>query len=255
MSGEASEPRTPSRASILPRKVFGVPLSRWLLLAALLAVLVTLSVIIRERLDLDWSVASVRDFIARLGPWGPIAFISVLTFRFLFLIPTELLLIAAGVLFGALLGTWYASLGLLGSGILKIILVRIIGRTAILAQVPDRVRAFVEGAAQKRLSAWALFGGCAYPFLPKHFFQLAAILSNMDMRAYLGAVFVGGGVQAAVFATLGHAVISGAGVAASAIALLAALILPMAYPPTRRWLLAPFTRPTPKPTATGDGLA
>lgn len=252
MSDETSEPKHPPRISILHRKVFGVALSRWMLLAALLAVLVVLSVIIRERLDLDWSVASVRDFIAGLGPWGPIAFIGVLTFRFLFLIPTELLLIAAGVLFGVLLGTWYASLGLLGSGILKIILVRIIGRRAILAQVPSRVRAFVEGAAQKRLSAWALFGGCAYPFLPKHFFQLAAILSNMDMRAYLGAVYVGGGVQAAVFASLGHAVMSGAGIAASAVVLLAALLLPMAYPPTRRWLLAPFTTPTSHSAASGE---
>lgn len=255
MPNETSEPDALHQAGVLNRKVFGVTLTRWLLLAVVLASLVAVSVIIRDRLDLEWNVESVRAFIVGLGPWGPIAFIGVLTFRFLFLIPTELLLIAAGVLFGAVLGTWYASLGLLGSGILKIILVRIVGRRAILAQVPGRVRAFVESAAQKRLSAWALFGGCAYPFLPKHFFQLASILSNMDLRAYLAAVFAGGAIQAAVFAWLGHAVMSGAGIATSAALLLAALILPMAYPPTRRWLLAPFTTPTPKPTASGDGLA
>lgn len=236
------------RRPLLLCTVFGVPVYRWLALAGVGAVLVLLSLFIRDRLDIKWSLESLRAFVLGLGFWGPLAYMGILTFRFLFLIPTGLLLLAGGILFGPLYGTLYAGLGIFGSGILKYGFVAIIGQDKILTRLPLRLQAWMQTLAQGRMSAWALFGVCAYPFFPKHVFQYAAILSGMGLSSYIVAVLAGGFVQAFLFAILGDAIYSGAGIALSASLLIAGVILPLAVPSWRRWMLAPLTSKSAKET-------
>ncbi len=224
----------------LRRRVFGVPVYRWAALLILVLALVTLSVFIRGRLDLDWNVASLRGFVQSLGIWGPAAYIGILTFRFVFLIPTELLLVAAGILFGPVHGTIYAGLGMFFSGLVKYIAVVMIGRDALLNQLPDRLRHWVRSMAEKRMSAWALMGVCAYPFFPKHVFQFAALLSGMSLMVYVVSVLVGSTVRAALFATLGEAIFTGRGLILVTLILIVMIALPMTIRSWRRWVLAPF---------------
>jgi uncharacterized membrane protein YdjX (TVP38/TMEM64 family) len=230
---------------VLRREILGVPLHRWLLVLAAAIGLVVLSLLIRRRLDIEWSLESLRAFVDGLGVWGPLAFVGVLTFRFLFLIPTGLLLLAGGVLFGPVFGTLYGGLGMFLSGALKIAFVAIVGRRRIVASLPQRIRNWLESLTQARMSAWALGGVCAYPFFPKHVFQYAALLSGMALTRYLAAIFIGSQVQAYFFAHLGEAIYSRAGVAVSAGALIAAVVVPLAVPSWRRWMLAPLqSRPS-----------
>lgn len=224
----------------LVRKVFGVPVYRWLLLAGVMIGLLSISLLIRSQLDIDWSLESLRAFVSRLGIWGALAFIGILTFRFLFLIPTGLLLLAGGVIFGPVYGTLYAGLGMFFSGLLKYGFVGIVGRRAFLSVLPSRMQVWVGKLAQGRMSAWALGGLCAYPFFPKHIFQYAAILSGMDLPRYVAAVLAGSLVQSFLFANVGEAIYSGAGIALSAGLLLSAIIVPFAVPSWRRWMLAPL---------------
>ncbi len=239
----------PGFLELFRRKVFGVPVYRWLVLAGVLIVLLFLSILIRGQLNIEWSLESLRAFVGKLGVWGPITFIGILTFRFLFLIPTGLLLLAGGVIFGPVYGTLYAGLGMFFSGLLKYGFVAIVGRKAFLSVLPARMQAWVGKLAQGRMSAWALGGFCAYPFFPKHIFQYAAILSGMDLPRYVVAVLAGSLVQSFLFANLGEAIYSGAGIALSAGLLLSAIILPLAVPSWRRWMLAPLqSKPVTEPS-------
>lgn len=225
----------------LKRSLLGISLSRWLILAGVAVALVVLSLIIRGQLNIEWSIASLRAFVDGLGVWGPLAYIGILTFRFLFLIPSGLLLLVAGIIFGPVYGTLYAGLGLTGSALTKYCFSAIVGRDALLKQLPPKVRNWITMIATKKMSVWALAGVCAYPFFPKHVFQFAAILSGMRLVAYIPAVVAGGFIQGAIFANMGAAIYSGAGLMLASGIFLAGLILPMCVPNWRRWMLAPLT--------------
>jgi uncharacterized membrane protein YdjX (TVP38/TMEM64 family) len=102
------------------REIIGVPLYRWLLLLMAGLALFRLALLVRDHLKITWSLQSLRAFVVGLGLRGPAAFIGVLTFRFLFLIPAQLLLVAGGVIFGPVLGTLYGGLGMFFCGMLNI---------------------------------------------------------------------------------------------------------------------------------------
>lgn len=225
---------------ILSRKILGVALFRWAILGTIGMALIAISFVVRERLDLEWTVESLRRFVQSLGFWGPLAYIAILTLRFIVLIPTSILLLAAGIMFGPVYGTLYAGLGLLGSGMWKYGLVSVVGRDVMLAQLPERLQAWMRRMAEQKMSAWALAGICAYPFFPKQIFQFAAILSGMSLVAYIAAITTGGFIQGAIFANVGEAIYSGAGLATATGLFVAALIIPLIVPPWRRWMLAPI---------------
>jgi uncharacterized membrane protein YdjX (TVP38/TMEM64 family) len=226
---------------ILTRKIFGVAVFRWAILGAIGLALLAASFVVRERLNLEWNVESLRRFVQSLGLWGPLAYIAILTLRFIVLIPTSILLLAAGMMFGPVYGTLYAGIGLFGSGMWKYGLASIVGRDVMLAQLPERLQQWVRRVAEQKMSAWALAGVCAYPFFPKQIFQFAAILSGMSLIVYVAAITIGGFIQAAIFANIGEAIYSGAGLATATGLFVAALLIPLIVPSWRRWMLAPIT--------------
>lgn len=228
---------------ILHTSLFGTPLYRWLLLAGVFLILLGASFVIRSQFDIEWTISSVQNFVDSLGAWGPIAFIGILTFRFLFLIPTELLLLAAGLVFGPGEGTLYAGLGITGSGLLKYAFVSVVGSDVLLNQLPKTVQQWMVSISTKKMSVWALGGVCAYPFLPKHIFQFGAILSGMSLAPYIAAIMTGGFIRAAIFTNIGEAISGGASLVAASIILLVCLALPISVPPWRRWMLAPLVKP------------
>ena len=226
---------------ILHHKMFGVVVFRWAILGAVGLTLLAASFVVRERLDLEWNVESLRRLVHGLGFWGPLAYIAILTLRFIVLIPTSILLLAAGILFGPVYGTLYAGIGLFGSGMWKYGLASIVGRDVLLAQLPERLQRWVSRVAEQKMSVWALAGVCAYPFFPKQVFQFAAILSGMSLTAYIIAIIAGSFVQAAIFANIGEAIYSGAGLATATGLFVSALVLPLIVPSWRQWMLAPIT--------------
>ena len=226
--------------AVFNRSILGVPVFRWAILAGIGLGLFAASILVRGQLDLEWNVDSLRRFVKNLGFWGPLAYITIFTLRFIVLIPTSILLLAAGIMFGPFYGTLYAGLGLLGSGLWKYALASIVGRDFILTRLPDRVRHWVQRMAGQKISIWALAGVCAYPFFPKQFFQFAAILSGMSLAAYIIAIVIGSFIQAAIFANIGQAIYSGAGLASATAIFVIVLIIPLAIPSWRRWILAPI---------------
>ncbi len=222
--------------------LLGVPRTRSLLLLATVAALGLASIHLREALALEWSVESLRALVARAGFWGPALYVAILAFRFAVLVPSSLLLIASGLCFGALAGTLYATLGLLLSGLLKFALASVVGRDLLLRQLPPDWRATLA-VGERRSTVGGLTLVCAYPFGPKHFFQIAAILSGISLWKYVLAVGSGAAFRAGAFATLGEAVASGRGVLLVSALLLVAGGLPLVVPRWRAWLFS--QRPVP----------
>jgi len=220
--------------------LLGVSIYRLLLLVVLMVLLIVLSVYIRGHLDIEWSMDSLRLFVQSLGVWGPLAYIGILVFRFLFLIPSGLLLMAAGILFGPVYGALYAVLGLFGSALWKYAMLGIVGQNILVRQLPESLQAWLAAAVTRKSSAWALAGISAYPFLPKHVFQFAAILSGMRLAAYASATFAGSFIRAGIFALAGDALYSGVGILTVSAVLIILLGAPMCVAPWRRWMLAPL---------------
>ncbi|MFK7731508.1 MAG: TVP38/TMEM64 family protein [Pseudomonadales bacterium] len=220
--------------------VFGVPIYRWALLGALLVLMLVFSVYSRKHLGIEWNMDSLRLFIQSLGAWGPLSYIAILVFRFLFLIPSGLLLIAAGIFFGPFYGAAYAGVGLFGSALWKYAMVSVVGRDVVVRQLPSQLQLWLANKAQGTTSFWALLGICAYPFIPKHVFQFAAIFAGMKLATYAVAVSTGSFARAAMFASLGEALYSGVGLTTLAGILIIVIGAPLCVSQWRQQLLTPL---------------
>ncbi len=210
----------------------GVSAARWALLAAIVLGLGLLSIELRQRLDLEWSVESLRELVAAAGVWGPLLYVGILGFRFAVLVPSSILLVASGICFGPLAGTVYATTGLALSAFFKYAVATVAGRDALLRHVPDHWRSHLS-LGGGRSAAFVLALICAYPFGPKHIFQIGAILSTMSFWKYAVAVTSGAAFRAGLFATLGGAIASGEGILAVSLVLLAVGAIPLSSPRVR----------------------
>lgn len=217
--------------------LLGISTTRWALLAGVAIALGLLSLSLRAALDLEWSVESLRELVARAGLWGPVLYVGLLAFRFAVLVPSSILLIAAGICFGALPGALYATLGLTLSALLKYAVASVAGRDFLLRQLPEKWRANLS-VGDRRSTVGGLALVCAYPFGPKHVFQIASILSGMSFWKYALSVGSGANFRASVFAYLGEAVATGEGILVVSLLLLILGAAPLAVPSWRLWIFS-----------------
>ncbi|MDJ0787707.1 MAG: VTT domain-containing protein [Myxococcota bacterium] len=220
-----------------PRELLGIPPSRWALLGGVVLALAALSLLVRDQLSLEWSVESLRALVSRAGLLGPVLYVGILTLRFAVLVPSSILLAAAGLCFGAVPGTLYATIGLTLSALLKFAVASIAGRDFLLRQLPKHWSVTLA-VGDRRATAGGLALVCAYPFGPKHVFQIAAILSGMSLWKYAAAVASGAKFRAGAFAVLGEAVATGQGVVGASALLLVVGAIPLAVPRWRAWLFS-----------------
>ena len=217
------------------RTLLGVTYARWLLLVAALIFLGFLSVEVRNTLHLEWSVSSLRSAVEKAGPWGPVFYVGVLMFRFAVLVPSSILLTGAGICFGPIAGTVYATLGLTLSALLKYGFANIVGRDFLVRQLPEKWRSAAT-VGDRRSTATGLAVICAYPLGPNHVFQIAAILSGIPLSRYILAVAVGGAVRAAAFSFFGEALITGNELLLFSTILAILAVIPLLVPSWRHWL-------------------
>ncbi len=190
----------------------------------------------RSALGIEWSLESLRELVADLGVWGPAAFVVLLALRSVLFIPSQLLLIGAGVCFGLAAGTLYGAIGVTLSAALAFAVARWLGREAILSQVPPRFRGILEGAGVGGTAA-VVFVGTAYPVGPVSAYHAGAALTGMPAWSFVAAVFPGAAIRAGVYSAfgsrLGDGDLRGVLLAGAALLLLA---LPLALPRPRRWI-------------------
>jgi uncharacterized membrane protein YdjX (TVP38/TMEM64 family) len=210
---------------------------RTLTVCVTLAVLIGASVILRRALDIEFSPESIRAFVADAGLWAPIVFIGLVAFRVAILIPSQLLLIAAGVLFGTALGTLYGAVGMTISGLINFGLVRYAGAQSIRDRLPQRFDGVFE-LARSRAGAGAVVIGTGYPVGLITAVQLAAAVTGMSFLTYGIAVSLGALVRAATFSYFGSALLDGRALVHGTAVLVAAMLIPLLFPSSRAWLVA-----------------
>jgi len=204
----------------------------WLTLGvvALIGVAITL----RRALDIEWTAESIRDFVAGAGVWGPIVYILLFAFRIAILVPSQFMLLAAGILFGATLGTVYGAVGLTISGLINFGLVRFAGADAIVNI------ASVTVAALTGLDEQAVARATGYRGGPSTAIQLAAAITGMTLATFLFSVLVGALVRAATYSYFGNALLEGQSLFIAGAFFAAAFVIPLLIPRSRAWLVASF---------------
>jgi uncharacterized membrane protein YdjX (TVP38/TMEM64 family) len=208
------------------------------------------SMALRDALDLEMTADSIRAFVDGAGIWAPLLFIALVTFRAAVLIPSQVLLVAAGFLFGAMLGTLYGAVGMTISGLINYALVRITGADTIRARFPGRFDAAVA-LAQSRMGAGAVVIGTGYPVGLITAVQLAAAVTGMPLLTFTIAVWLGALIRAGTFSFFGSSLLEGNSLLLGTGVLVAALLVPLLIPTSRAWLVAtlgPSAARTVKPS-------
>jgi len=224
-----SRPGTLSAMAPNPRRI--------LLTAIALAIVVATGGWVRDRLGIQLSVESVRAFAEGLGPAGPILFVFIIAGRSLLALPSQVVLVAAGLCFGTVIGTLVGGLGLTLSGTALFLIARYAGRDAIEKRIGARARRILEFASH-RSGAASLAITCGYPLSPLSPIQAAAGLTPMPLINFVAAAFIGGVIRALIFAYFGNALAdaSWTEVVLAAGLFLAATAIPLAFPAGRSWL-------------------
>ena len=216
----------------------------------------------RSALGIDLDPRSMRDFVADLGPAGPLVYILLVTFRVPLGVPSQLVLIAGGLIFGTAAGTLYGASGLTISAILLFWIARWAGRDAVEARLAGRFSPALD-AASHRWGAGFIAVGTAYPFGPISAYHGLSGVTRMAPLTFLATAILGSLGRSFVYTYFGSSLMEGnlnAVVLASG-ALALAFVAPLLHPRSRRWvreLLRPRATaesddaPAGSPTAPGE---
>ncbi len=189
-------------------------------------------------LGLERNPDSIRNFIQELGAIGPVVFVALIGFRLFLGVPSQLMLVVAGLCFGIAAGTLYGALGLTLSAGITFGLARWMGREAVERNLPSRAKPLLD-VAGSRMGGALLAVGTGYPIGPMTVYHAAAGLTGMAIRSFLVAVCAGASVRAFILTSFGSSLLEGSWLRIlTAGALLTALIAaPLLFTRSRRWLL------------------
>lgn len=218
----------------------GVPRSaprRLIVLGAIALGLFGAAAFARRALGIDLDPGSVRSAVADLGIWAPVVYVGIMTFRIPLWLPSQLVLIAGGLVFGTAIGTLYGALGITLSGALMFLGARWSGRDAVMRRVPQRFTPLME-VASRRLGALFLVVATAYPLGPITAYHALAGLTAMSLGTFVAAVFLGSLGRAVTYTYFGSSLVGGdvGRIAGGAAVVALAAAVPLLHPRSRRWV-------------------
>jgi uncharacterized membrane protein YdjX (TVP38/TMEM64 family) len=153
-----------------------------------------------------WRPESLRDAIAGLGVFGPLAMIGIMTFRPFLGLPSWLVMMATGMLFGPVLGTACGAVGGLLGGSLVFGIARALGREPVQKYLGiGALRSFEEFLALRGAPWLALYTAIPISWLTPVF--ASAGLSRMRFAVFCTATGFGFVPRAALFAVAGRAAV------------------------------------------------
>jgi uncharacterized membrane protein YdjX (TVP38/TMEM64 family) len=185
---------------------------------------------------ISWRPESLRDAVAELGFFGPLAMVGIMTFRPFLGLPSWLVMIVSGMLFGPVLGTLCSALGGLLGGALIFGIARALGRDAVQDYLGvGSLRGFEEFLALRGTPWLALYTAIPISWLTPVF--AGAGLSRMRFGSFCAATAAGFVPRAGLFAIAGRAAAEPTlRNVALAVALIAAALVGTYL--ARRWLSA-----------------
>jgi uncharacterized membrane protein YdjX (TVP38/TMEM64 family) len=205
-----------------------------------LALLVAGALVARRALGVEWSAEAMREVVGRMGLWAPVVYVLLVAFRTPLLLPSQVVLLAGGLLFGIAGGTAFGALGLVLSAVMAFALTRWLAGDGLRRRVPAGMRRTLD-VAGTRGGAAILALATAWPVGALALYHAAAGLTRMGFALFLAAVCVGSIPRAWTYAYFGSSLIEGrwlhVGLAA---AILGLAILPLAHPRVRTFLRRQF---------------
>jgi uncharacterized membrane protein YdjX (TVP38/TMEM64 family) len=221
--------------SFLSRRTVAIVLGAVVLIAAFVA--------LRRALGIHLDPGSIRDSVNRLGVWGPLVFVGIVALRIPLAVPSAIVLIGGGVMFGSVEGTLYGAAGLLISAIAAFLGSRWAGRDAIEPRIPARMR-YLFDLAGSRMGALVVALGTAYPVSVITSFHVVAGVTSMSLPVFAIAAGTGSLGRAALYTYFGSRLVEADPVEMLGVGALfaVAMLLPLAFPTPRAWLLQAFER-------------
>jgi uncharacterized membrane protein YdjX (TVP38/TMEM64 family) len=230
--------------------------NRLIALAAATALVVAVCVVLRGRLGLEFDPASLRSAVERMGVWAPLVYVGVVAFRVPLGLPSQLVLVGGGLVFGTVAGTLYGALGIVLSALVLFLASRWAGRDALEARLPQRMRPILEIAASP-VGALFMALGTGYPLGPITMYHLIAGVTGMPLALFALAVTLGATIRAATFTFFGSSLLAGELdllLRAAGVLILSALV-PLAFARPRAWLLQAIRSGPKGRTSPGDECA
>ena len=230
--------------------------SRLVKLVVATALVVVVCMGLRGALGLDLDPASLHRAVERMGVWAPLVYVGVVAFRVPFGLPSQLVLVGGGLVFGTAAGTLYGAIGIVLSALVLFLASRWAGRDALEARLPQRLRPILEIAASP-VGALFMAVGTGYPLGPITMYHLIGGVTGMPLMSFAIAVTVGGAIRAATFAFFGSSLLAGQFdllLQATGVLILSALA-PLAFARPRAWLLQAIGSGTRDRTSARDGWA
>ncbi|RMH09897.1 MAG: TVP38/TMEM64 family protein [Nitrospirae bacterium] len=170
--------------------------TKFLLILALGVVTMWLTV----RIGLRPTPESVRDMIQSLGMVGPLLYLLVFFIRPIFLIPSVLLFLAAGLAYGPFWGPLLASVGAAGGGALGFWIARSMGRDYVIRKLKFGAQT-IHHTHFSFVVVWLL---SLFPVMPVTAINYGAGLSHMPFLSYWTAHVLGLTPRAFAYGFLGH---------------------------------------------------
>ncbi len=134
---------------------------------------------------------SVRGFVARFDPYGPVAFFVLqLTAVIVAPVPGNVVALAGGALFGLWTGFFLSTGALIVGSSIAFGLARFYGRPLVERFVPGRIiDTYVDHVAERHFAL--LFGAFLLPFFPDDALCFVSGLSNLRFPVFLALVVIG----------------------------------------------------------------
>lgn len=177
---------------------------------------------------------TVRATVLSWGAFAPLIYIAIVALRPFIFFPSALLFMAAGLAFGPLLGTLYASIGGTAAAVVSFLVARSLGREFIQARLPRRLHYLQEHEWGVRL----IFFLNLMPVMPMTAVNYGAGLSRVSLYHYTIAVIGGLTPRAFAYTFFGDSLLEvGSAQFITAITILCLLVV---APAVIRWMW--FTR-------------
>lgn len=158
------------------------------------------------RSGLEWRPEALRDYVATLGVYGPLAFIAIMALRPFLVLPSWLVLFACGMLFGPWLGAIYGAFGGLIGGAIIFFVARAFGRDAVQGRIGGALRIFDDLLARRGAPWLALY--TAVPISPLTPVYASAGVSRMSVTPFCVAIGLGLLPRAGVYTFAGQATVN-----------------------------------------------
>ena len=156
-----------------------------------LAVLVAILLVAARYLDVQGLLRAALDWIAGLGPLGPLIFVAIYILATVFFIPGSILTLGAGVVFGVVAGSIFVSIASTLGATCAFLVGRYVARGWVSAKIEgnEKFKAIDEAVASE---GWKIVGLTRLsPIFPFNLLNYAFGVTRVSLRDYFFASWIG----------------------------------------------------------------